>query len=122
MPIAYKVNAALGIVFADWRGTVTAKDIAGYWTELASDQAALACGRSITDISSCDMQFTGEELRLLAKEILEPAIRGRNWKTAVIIKNPVHYGVTRQHEMLSEGFMNTNVFYSDVLARKWVLS
>jgi hypothetical protein len=122
MPIAYKIDSKLGIVFADWRGAVTANEIAEYWTELVADKEALACGRTIADISCCEMRFTGEELRSLAERILEPAIRGKNWKTAVIIKDPVHYGVTRQYEMYSEGFMNTNVFYSAVLAHKWVLS
>jgi len=122
MGITFKVDDARGIVFADWTGDITVEDIARYWAALLSDQPAMACGRSITDLRNCTMQFTGEELRKLAQGILEPAMKGRNWKTAVIVRNPLHYGVTRQHEMFSEGFMQTNVFYSEDLARVWVLS
>jgi len=121
MPIAYKVDVALGIVLADWRGTVTAKDITEHWTRFVADKAAMACGGAITDISCCDILFTPEELKAVTKKILEPALRGKNWKTAVIVKNPVQFGVTKQQEIFSETFVKMNVFYSDVMARKWVL-
>jgi len=121
MPITYQVDATLGIVVARWCGPIPINEVVDYWTALAADKEALACGRAIADLRECELRFTGEELRLMAKQILEPALRGRNWKGAIVVKEPLQYGVSRQYGVYSEAFSNVNVFYSDVLARKWVL-
>ena len=121
MGITYRVDAAQKIVFAEWTGIILAKDIAEYWARLVADEEAMACGRSITDVRNCEMKFKGEEMRVLANRILEPAFRGKNWRTAVIVEKNFQYGVARQQEMFSDTFMETRAFPTEAAANQWVL-
>ena len=123
MPITYHADAAQGVLFSDWRGTITITEVSAYWTAFTSDKEAMACRGAIADLRECELQFNGASIRDLTERILKPAFQGKKWRSAIVVKDPVQFGMSRQYGVYSEIFLsgNVNVFYSDVMALKWLL-
>jgi hypothetical protein len=121
MPITFKLDTTQGILFEYWRGPITISEVAAYWTALAAGEEVKTSIGSIADVRDCEPKFTGEEFRVLARQILIAVHQGAKRKVAVIVSDPVQYGMSRQHQLFSESFMNVEVFYSEVMALKYVL-
>jgi len=122
MAITYRVDAGAGLAFEDWRGVITADDVHAHWTRMVNDPAVLACRGSLADIRECWVDFTGPDLQRLALTVLEPAFRGRQLRVAILVKDPVQYGVARQHRAFSSTFTEAVVFTDAAMAREWLLS
>jgi hypothetical protein len=120
MGITYEVDAA-GIVFERWAGIVTATEMEAHWTRMVKDPRVIACRGSLADIRECEIRFSGEDLRRMEETILEPVFRGRQLKVAILVKDPIQYGVARQHRAFAGTFTDSAIFTDPSAAREWVL-
>jgi hypothetical protein len=122
MGITYEVDASKGVVFERWLGAIAGPDIVDHWMLLATDKEAMACGRSVADIRECALQVSGEELRYLVTFVLGPVLEGRHWKTAVLVREPVQFGMAREYQTLAGVFKEDAVFTDLPAACQWVAS
>lgn len=123
MAITYTVDVQASLLWVKWSGPIGAEDLFRFSAAVREDPAVLACGRSITDVRESEILFKGDELRVVTERLFSPAkVRGKIWKTAVIVAKPVQLGVARQHELLSAGLKTTGVFFTEQAARDWVMA
>jgi hypothetical protein len=108
------------MVLSTWEGTVQAEDLAGHWQLLMSDPKAMSCLGSIADLRACELAFSGETFRQLAQTIVQPALKGRLWKTAVVVQKPVHHGVARQFGAFTHGTTQVAIFTDEASAHAWM--
>lgn len=118
MPITYKVDASLAVVFARWTGVITAQDVTEYMRTLLNDKQAIACGRSIADARECEIRIAGATLSDLVRSAVQPTLTG--WTAALLVSTPAQYGTARQVQVLTEKFMRTAVFTDEAAARAWI--
>ncbi|HTT68947.1 MAG TPA: hypothetical protein VMF70_13060 [Gemmatimonadales bacterium] len=119
MAITYEVDASLGVVFARWTGVITAQDVSTYMTVLMNDEKARACGRSLADIREAEFRTAGAALSDLVRTAVQPVLTG--WTAAILTSSPAAYGLARQFQALTEGFMRTAVFTDEASAREWII-
>ena len=121
MPIQHHFDSENGILYVTWTGVITASDLSDFAARIVLDPQVTACSRSITNMCDCQLAFTWKELNLPAKALFEQAARrGKKWKTAIVVRQQVQLGVARQHALITENLKETEVFFSEAEARRWV--
>ena len=121
MGITYQVDESLGVIFEHWCGTVTTKDLAGHWNARLTDQGTKNYWRTLTDVRECRPAFSTEEYRRLVKNLLEPALSGRKLKIAILVKDELQFGVSRQFQVFLESGCESAIFTEESVAREWLL-
>jgi hypothetical protein len=120
--ITGEVDAEAGVILERWTGVVTSADVEAYWTKLVSDPRVLACTASLANISECTLQLSGGDVQRLAMKILAPVFQGRKMKSAVVVDDPVQYGVARQYRAYASSFTESAIFTDIDAARAWIRS
>lgn len=120
MTITYVVDAEHGAVLSHWEGDVTAAELRAHWTAVLDDPAARAVARTIADLRKARPAFTGTELRDAVSSIAAPRLRGLSWTNAIVVDDPVQYGVSRQFQVFSELLSENAIFASVEEALVWV--
>lgn len=121
MPIACIPRPQDGYVEVNWSGAITAAVIRQRWSEILADPEVLRIGRALADIREADLQFTGAELADIVATVAAPALQGRRWRSAIVVRDPVQYGVSRQYEVFSGEFGVDGIFHDPADARRWLL-
>ena len=98
MPITYTVDRDQKLITEIWTGDVHANDLEAYWIQYLKDPDVMAIRRTIVDMRRAVIHFHGSQLAALVDSIVLPALQGRNWKTALVVENPIHFGVSRQYQ------------------------
>lgn len=120
LPISYTVDSDAGTIVETWTGDITAKDLASYWKGYLADPEVLAIRRTLVDLRASHITFTGEELSHLVDTIVVPVLNGRMWKTAILVSDPVQFGVSRQYHVFAERFSNDAIFRDQPSAVQWL--
>lgn len=118
MPIDYRLEG--GYVRATWRGQVSADDVSAYWNRMFRDPAAYALGRSLTDARGSEPLVTGQELNDLVQMVAVPLLRGKRWRNALLVDQPVQYGIGRQFAVFAEAITAAELFYDEAAAIAWL--
>lgn len=119
-PIVYRVDRERGLIFEQWRGTVTARDLEHYWKHMLADPEALAVRRTLVDLRDATLVFHGDDLmNLIATHVL-PVLKGRTWHTAIVVANPVQFGVSRQYSAFADHFSDDAIFDNEWDALRWL--
>ncbi len=116
-PISYTIDRSLGIIIEEWHGDVTAADLGALWNAYFSSPDVLALRKTLADLRDANILFTGNELSDLVSSVAIPALRGRDWKTALVVENPVQFGVSRQYQVFAEQYSTDCIFrnYEDAI-------
>ena len=120
MAITYDVDASKGVVFEYWSGEISARDIAEHLTRLLSDPQALACARSLVDVSEAEPRLTDVELRHLVDTIAIPRLKDKGWTSAILVQKPVQFGMARQFQIFAEVYSKDAIFTDEKAARAWL--
>jgi len=120
MAITYVVDDFSGVVFVHSLGIITAKDIADHWALLLADKEAVVCGKILVDVRESEVQLTESELWHLIITILEPAMQGRRWKMAILVREAVQYYMSRQLQVFTAGYCENAIFADDSIALEWI--
>lgn len=122
MPITYKIDPVLGIVIADWIGVVSEKEITDHMKEMLGDKAAFACGKSVADLRKLtELKYKFDDIYNLSRTVIKPLLRGRRWKTAILVNDTNYFGVGLQFEWLTEGIVDSSVFTDESVAFNWII-
>jgi hypothetical protein len=121
MPMRHEIDESRSIVLEYWDGAITAEDLAQYWRVLTADDEAMLIRRSVADVKEIEIRFSGEEMRNCILTILEPALKDRKWKVAIVISSPLQYGVARQFVALAQQVTEASIFDEPSPALDWLL-
>jgi len=122
MPITYSIDKRQGIILEVWTGEVSAVDLAAYWKRLLADPEALAIRKTLVDVRNCHIRFSGEELFDLVRAVAELDLKGRRWRSALLVGEPIHFGVARQYQFFAEMYSKDAIFYDEAAALKWLIA
>lgn len=121
MPIDCTPRPQDGFVEVTWSGTITAVDLSRCWSKILTDPEVLRIGRALTDLRDAELAFSGAELAEAVHTVAAPLLRGRNWRAAIVVRNPVQYGVSRQYEVFAQQLGEDGIFFDLDSARRWLL-
>ena len=121
MPITYSIDKSHRIISEVWSGEVSAMDLADHWQRLLVDPDALAIRRTLADLRDCEIAFSGEQLFDLVRTVVEPALNGRDWRSALLVGGSVHFGVSRQYQAFAQMYSKDAIFHDEDAALKWLL-
>ena len=122
MPISYVIDRQKGIIVETWTGDVFAEDLAEYWRGYLADPDVLSIRRTLVDLRRCRIRFTGAQLDGMVDGIVAPALKWRDWKTAIVADGPVQFGVARQYQVYAERYSFDAIFDDPESAVTWLLS
>lgn len=122
MPITYSIDIENRVIEEKWTGTINKDDLADYWRRYLEDPEVLAIRRTIADLRDAQILFSGSQMENLIASIVRPALKGRDWKTAIVVAKPVQFGVSRQYQVFADMYSKDAIFYTMDEARDWLLS
>ena len=122
MPITYSIDRDQRVIFEKWTGEVTAAELRDYWRRFLADLEVMALRRTLVDLRQCRVLFTGTELSSLVRYLVIPTLEGRDWKTAIVVENLVHFGVSRQYQVFAESYIKDSIFVDPAAALEWLLA
>ena len=122
MPISYSIDHQKGYITERWSGDIAAADLSAYWRQYLTDPEVLALRRTLVDMRQCRILFSGEELSNLVHGIVLPIIKDADWKTAIVVKDSVQFGVSRQYHVFAETYSRDAIFDDAEAALKWLLA
>jgi hypothetical protein len=120
MPISYSIDADRGLIVEAWQGDVTAADLRGYWHGYLADPRVMALRRTLVDLRQARILFTGEELFDLVCDVVQPALAGRRWTTAILVARAVQLGVSKQYQVFAEAYSRDAIFDDYDKALRWL--
>ena len=120
MPITYRVDREKNLIEENWYGTITSIDLKQYWKHYLADPAVLEIRRTIVDLREATIKFTGAELNALIESIVLPALKGRDWKSAIVVKEPLQFGISRQYQAFADNYSKDAIFRSAEEAQSWL--
>jgi hypothetical protein len=120
MPITYTIDREEKLITEVWTGEIQAEYLEAYWRQYLKDPEVLAIRRTIVDLRRADMLFTGEDLDGLIQSVVLPALKGRDWKTALVVESSSQYGVSRQYQHFAHYYSKDSIFHNMEDARNWL--
>jgi hypothetical protein len=121
MPIHYAVRPEDKFVDVTWSGTITADDLRQSWSTILADPEVLRIGRALTDIRDADLAFSGYELAQVVQAVALPVLKGRDWRSAILVRAPVQISFSHLYQVFAAEFGEDAVFFDPVAARDWLL-
>lgn len=120
MAISYRVRPEVGFIEESWIGEIDAGELANHWRSFLSDPAVLALRRTLVDLTAATILFRGAELDELVEKIVLPRLGGKSWTTAIVVADPVQFGVSRQYQVFAERYSKDCIFSNREAAVKWL--
>jgi hypothetical protein len=120
MPISYAIDRENGCIVETWTGDVTAKELAAHWRRYLADPEVLALRRTLVDLRHCRILFSAAELSQLVERLVLPALHGMNWRTAIVVGDPIHFEISRQYHVVAESYSQDSVFSTPEAALTWL--
>ena len=121
MPIDCTPRPEDGFVEVTWSGTITADDLSRRWSEILTDPEVRRIGRALTDLREADLAFSGAELARAVLTVAVPALQGRKWRAAIVVRSPVQHGVSHQYEVFARELGEDGIFFDLDAARRCLL-
>ena len=122
MPISYSIDTRRRVILTRWEGVVTKAVAAAHWKQLFADPEALIVRRTLADLRGADVQISGAELMELSAEHIRPVSAGGPWRSAMIVDQPVLFGITRQFQSYALIQDRSQVFTDEAAALEWLLA
>lgn len=122
MPISYSIDHEKGLIREIWNGNIAASDLSSYWRRYLTDPDVLAIRKTLVDLRQCTILFTGDELSALVSFLVVPVLKGRDWKTAILVDDPLHFGVSRQYQVFAEAYSKDSIFGDQAAALEWLFA
>jgi hypothetical protein len=120
MPISYSIDRDHRCIHETWTGIITAKDLADYWRRILTDPVVMVIRRTIVDLRSSRILFSGEQLAELVESIVLPVLNGKNWRTAIVVGDLSQYEVSRQYHIFAESYSRDSMFSTRDAALTWL--
>jgi len=120
MAIAYSIDREQGCIIETWTGDIAAQDLADHWRVYLADPEVMALRKTLVDLRDARILFTGAQLAYLVESIVMPTLGGLDWKTAIVVQDPVQFGVSRQYHVFAETYSRDSIFGTEDAALAWL--
>ena len=121
MPITYSIDREKKLITEVWTGEMNAEYLAAYWKRYLDDPDVLEIRRTLVDLRQAEILFRGSDLETLIQGIVLPALKGRDWKTAIVVEKSFQFGVSRQYQAFADHYSKDAIFYDMGEARNWLV-
>ena len=121
MPITYSIDDAVGIIRETWTGDVSAEDLGNYWRHYLADPRVLGLRITLVDLRHANPTFSGSQLRDLIVRIVDPILKGRDWRTAIVVDTSSQFGISRQYQVFADHYSRDAIFHDLESAQAWLL-
>jgi hypothetical protein len=122
MPIHYSIDQSLCLIEERWTGTIAISDLKKFWLHFLEDEQVMEFRRTLVDLRSANLQFTGYELDSLVRSDVIPKLKGLTWISAIVVSEPVQYGVSRQYSVFAGTYSKDSIFFEYEEAKEWLLN
>lgn len=120
MPIAYVLSADKAVIYENWTGDITAEELRDYWTTYLQDLEVMTIRRTLVDLREAHIRFNGAQLSGLISAVVVPALQGKDWISALLVGESVHFGVSRQYQVFAELYSRDAIFDDADKAEEWL--
>jgi hypothetical protein len=120
MPISYTIDSGNKLITEVWVGEIDAACLAAYWKRYLADPEVMEIRRTLVDLRRANILFKGSDLLVLIQTIVLPAIKGRDWKSALVVEKSTQYGVSRQYQAFADHYSKDAIFHDMEEARQWL--
>ncbi|GEM_PF-2528791 len=120
MGITFQLEASTGIVCEQWQGPVTIQEIEAHWKARLAAPSVAGTGRTLADIRGARFQFRKEDLWRLITAILEPGLKERSLRMAVLVDAQVQFSMARQFQTFFGELGECALFTEEPAAREWL--
>lgn len=121
MPITYEIDHQQRIIYESWSGDIHAADLERHWSVYLRDAQVLATRRTLVDLRSSTIHFTGQDLDRLVDTVAVPLVGNAGWKTAIVVDRPVQFGVSRQYQVFANAYSKDAIFRDPAEALTWLV-
>ncbi len=121
MSITYSFDPNEKLIIEDWTGEVTADDLAAHWRIYLADRRVMALRRTLVDLRDAQICFNGSQLKVLIEDIVLPVLQTDDWKTAIVVKRSIEYGISKQYQLFADSYSKDAVFFDIDRARDWLM-
>ena len=122
MAITYRIDVENRLIEEKWVGAIDASGLRNYWINYLADPAVLEIRKTIVDLRDSIIMFNGYQLQNLIELHVLPILKGRDWRTAIVVDNPLQFGVSRQYQAFADKYSKDAIFKNMEEARRWLLS
>ncbi len=116
MPVAYRIDTSLRVVYSTWEGVVTLKDALAHSEALRADPDFEPDMRQLSDARFATSALSAEGVRRLAKN----SPFGRGSRRAILVAADMIYGVSRMYEAQTDDAGTVGVFRDADAALTWL--
>ena len=81
----------------------------------------LAIRRTLVDLRQAEIVFPGSDLERLIQSLVLPVLKGKDWKTAIVVEKSHQFGVSRQYQTFADHYSKDAIFYDLGEARLWLI-
>jgi hypothetical protein len=122
MPITYTIDPDKQLIYETWTGKVQSATLAAYWKRYLANPEVMAIRRTVVDLRTATIGFSGLDFDALIQKIVLPVLGDRKWISAIVVGDPVQYGVSRQYHVFAERYSQDAIFNNPADAESWVLA
>ncbi len=121
MPITYSIDREDNLIVENWTGEVCGDELADHWRGYVDNPEVMEIRKTIADLRESHISITGSELDFLIRSIVLPKIGELGWKTAIVVSDPLQYGLSRQYQVFAERYSEDAIFNDMDEARRWLI-
>jgi len=121
MPIVYRIDETDSIIIEVWRGDVSIDTLVEHWREYVKDDEVMRLRRTLVDLREATIAFTADELAEAIMQVVVPALDGRDWVTAIVVKHVDQFRVGAQYQSLAMFYSYDSIFSNVPAATEWLL-
>jgi len=122
MGITYSIDDDEGIIRETWTGNVSAQELGAYWARYLADPRVLSIRKTLVDLRDSTPTFSGQQLSSLIQTVVDPVLKGRDWKTAIVVAQPLQFGVSRQYQVFAQHYSHDSIFSDPTTALAWLMA
>ncbi len=120
MPITYSISELESIIVEVWVGEITIDTLAGYWRDYLKAERVLATRRTLVDLTRASIAFSNHELQTTVAEVVAPVLDGRDWITAMVVKNVDQFRAGSQYQVIAQFYSYDSIFSDRAAAMMWL--
>ncbi len=121
MPITYEIDDSTGVIHETWSGEIQAEELEAHWSAYLADPRVLASRCTLVDLRRATIRFKGEELLHAIERLVQPALGELRWRTAILVEDPLQFGISRQYQAFAELYSEDAIFRDRDQAQAWLL-
>ncbi|OEK05106.1 hypothetical protein [Roseivirga misakiensis] len=119
MNIEVDFEERLNIVSGRISGELTREIAKHYFTEVGEIAASQSCNRVLTDVRDADINVTQDDMRTLAKELVQIGLSS-SYRRAIVLREDVSVYKEWENHCFTAGHKNLRLFVDCDVAKEWL--